>query len=318
MLALLTAGASFAATSATSQAAYPSKVVRLILPFSPGGPSDLVSRVLAAEFERKLGASFIVESRPGAASNIGTAAVARSDPDGYTLLVPANNFMINPAIYKTPGYDPIADFAPVSELASSPCVIVSNPATGIETLSDLIARDQVAPGKLNYATPGVGSPNHLVFEMLSAQAKLKLTHVPYQGGAPAVQAALAGTTEIASTLLPNILSHVENRSLNALAVTGQTRVPDLPSVPTLVELGYSGLDIEIVFMLVAPARTPGHVLDILVPQVTAIMNTKEVQDRLKVIGFRVIARGPEPLRARIEREVTLFKGLVAELNIPQR
>lgn len=303
---------------AVAQAAFPSKPVRLITPFAPGGPSDLIARLLGSEMEKRLGQPFIVESRAGAASNIGTAAVARSEPDGHTLLVPANNFMINPAIYKSVGYDPVADFAPITDLAASPCVIVASIKSGIKTFDDLLKKDRDQPGKMNYSTPGVGSPNHLIFEMLSAKAKLQLTHVPFQGGAPAMQAVLAGDVEIASTLLPNVVSYVGSNAFSILAVTGETRSADLPSVPTLTELGFPGVALEIVFMLTAPGRTPKPVIETLALNATEIMNTAAIGAKLRPAGFTSVARGPEAMKARIEREIPMFKALVADLNIPMR
>jgi tripartite-type tricarboxylate transporter receptor subunit TctC len=298
--------------------AYPTGPVRFILPFPPGGPSDMIARVLSANFDKRFGKPFLVESRPGAASNIGTAFVARSAPDGHTLLIPANNFMINASLYQNLGYDPIKDFAPITELAASPCVFVSNANTGIKTVDDLIARDRADPGKLNYSSAGVGTPNHMAFELFNAQAKLNIVHVPFQGGAPSALAVLTGTTQMASSLMPNVLQHIETGALNALAVTGSERAPELPSTPTLVELGYKDIAVEIVFMLLAPAGTPQPVIDRLYKEAADVLNSGEARERMKQFGFTVVTRGPEACKARIEKELAVFAKVVADLKLPLR
>jgi len=297
---------------------YPTGPVRFILPFPPGGPSDMIARVLVPSFDKRFGKPFLVESRPGAASNIGTAFVARSAPDGHTLLIPANNFMINASLYQTLGYDPIRDFAPITELAASPCVFVANAQTGIKTINDLIARDRADPGKLNYSSAGVGTPNHMAFELFNAQAKLNIVHVPFQGGAPSALAVVAGTTQIASSLMPNVLQHIESGALNALAVTGSERAADLPSTPTLMELGYKDIAVEIVFMLLAPAGTPAPIIERLYNEARDVLNGEEARERMKQFGFTVVTRGPEACKARIEKELALFAKVVADLKLPKR
>jgi tripartite-type tricarboxylate transporter receptor subunit TctC len=297
---------------------YPSRPVHLILPFSPGGPADLVARLLSANIEVSLGQPFVVESRPGAASNIGTASVAKAESDGHTLLIAANNFMINPSIYRNLGYDPFNDFEPITELAASPCVIVAYSEAGIRTIDDLVKRDREMPGKLNYSTPGVGSPNHLVFELFSKRAGIKLTHVPYQGGAPATQAVVAGTTEIACSLLPNVLAHISSGALQPLAVTGLQRVPELPNTPTLAELGFQETAIEIMFMLLAPAKTPKDIVARLEAEAVRIFAKADVIERLRAVGFSSIARGAASLKTRIHSETALFKDLVPSIGIGQR
>lgn len=298
-----------------AQGAYPTRVVRFVLPFSPGGPSDLIARILAAEFEKRFGQPFIVESRPGAASNIGTVAVARAEPDGHTLLIAANNLMINPALYRNAGYDPTKDFAPITVLAATPCIIVAEAKTGIRTMDELVARDRADPGRLNYSTPGVGTPNHLVFELISAHAKLKLVHVPYQGGAPSAQAVLAGTTQVASSLLPNVLGHIQSGALNALAVSGRERLAELPDTPTLLELGYSDISTEIVFMLLAPAGTPAAIVERLAKETAEVLNGPDARGRLRSVGFTVRTAGPAELRDRIAAETIQFARVVRELGL---
>jgi tripartite-type tricarboxylate transporter receptor subunit TctC len=197
-------------------------------------------------------------------------------------------------------------------------VIVANAQTGIKTIEELIARDRADPGKLSYATPGVGTPNHLVFELFNASAKLNIVHIPYQGGAPAAQAVIAGTTQLASSLMPNLLSHIESGAINALAVTGHERSSELPSTPTLVELGYKDIAVEIVFMLLAPAGTPATVIDRLARETIDVLNSDDARARLKQFGFTVVARGPEACKARIDKELALFGKVVADLKLPLR
>src|SRR5215216_309440 len=232
-------------------AAWPERSITIIVQFAPGGSNDLLGRILASELAPVLGQSVVVENRPGAAGNIGAGAAARAAPDGYTLAVLSGPILINPNLTKVT-YDPMKDFAPVAYLGASPNVILTRPASGISSVQDLIAKAKAAPGTINFATPGTGSVSHLSVEFLKLRAGIDIVHVPYAGAAPAAQAAMAGTTELASVNISGMLGQVSSGALRALVQTGKERWPEMPDVPTLVEVGIHDAVLETTQFLLAP------------------------------------------------------------------
>jgi tripartite-type tricarboxylate transporter receptor subunit TctC len=261
-----------------------------------------------------LGQNVIVENRPGANGNIGLAAAARAEPDGYTLVVASGVVLINPSIGKA-GYDPIKDFEPVAYLGSSTNVILTRPTSGIGSLRDLIARARANPGRLTFATPGVGSISQLAVELLKIRANIDLLHVPYSGAAPAAQAAIAGTTDIASVTIAGLIGLIASGSLKAIVQTGKEPWPDLPNVPTFQQAGIPNAVVETSQMLLAPARTPKPIVERLATEVLAIMQKTDVRARMMKAGFAVSAEGPEPLRARIAAEVPMWREVVDRAGI---
>ena len=215
--------------------------MRIIAPFAPGGPTDLIARILAAHLGKRLGGNFIVENRAGAGGNIGTSAVAKAEPDGYTLLVTSNALVVNPSLYKRVQYDPVRDFAPLSELGAAANVFIANPATRLTSIADLVARAKADPAAFSYATAGIGTTPHLSGELMKLEAGIQMTHVPYGGAGPAIQAVLAGTTPIACASIPPVLAQIKSGALTALAVTSRLRWPDVPDVPTMIEQGLQRL-----------------------------------------------------------------------------
>ncbi|HET9415791.1 MAG TPA: tripartite tricarboxylate transporter substrate binding protein, partial [Pseudolabrys sp.] len=228
--ALVLAGAVL--KSSVARAAWPERTITIIVPFPPGGPNDLLGRLLAAELAPKLGQNVIVENRAGAVGNIGLAAGARAAPDGYTLVVVTGVVLINPSVTKV-AYDPLKDFAPIAYLGAAPNAIITRPASGITSIADLIAKAKADPGKITYATAGLGSVSQLAVELLKLRAGIDMTHVPYTGAAPSLQAALQGTTDIASVSIAGLIGHIRSGTLKALAQTGAEHWVDLPDVPTL-------------------------------------------------------------------------------------
>jgi len=202
-----------------ARAAWPERNITIIVPFPAGGPNDLLGRLLAAELAPKLGQNVIVENRVGAVGNIGLAAGARAAPDGYTLVVVTGVVLINPSVAKV-AYDPLKDFAPIAYLGAAPNAIITRPASGITSVADLIAKAKANPGKLTYASPGVGSVSQLAVELLKLRADIDMTHVPFNGAAPSLQAALSGTTDVASVSIAGLISHIRSGTLKALAQTG--------------------------------------------------------------------------------------------------
>jgi tripartite-type tricarboxylate transporter receptor subunit TctC len=242
-----------------ARAAWPEHTITIIVPFPAGGPSDLLGRLLAAELAPKLGQNVIVENRIGAVGNIGISAGARAEPDGYTLLVVTNVVLINPSVSRV-AYDPLKDFAPIAYLGAAPNVIITRPASGITGIADLISKAKADSGKLNYASPGVGSVSQLAVELLKLRANIDITHIPFSGAAPALQAALAGTTDIASVSIAGLIGFIRSGELKGLAQTGSARWFDLPDVPTMGEAGIPNAVVETSQMFLAPTGTPAPII----------------------------------------------------------
>ena len=296
-------------------AGYPDRPVRIVVPFAPGGPSDLTARLMSVKLGETLGQTFFVENRAGAGSNLGTAAVARSAPDGYTLLVTSSAFVVNPGLYKQVPYDPEKDFAPVTELDTSPNVFIATPASGIASMAQLVARAKANPDELSYASAGIGTTPHLAGELLKIAADVKIIHVPYPGAGPAMQSVLSDTVPLMCASLPGAHPSILAGTVRALAVTGAQRWFDMPDVPTMLELGYAGFVSDTFHCMLAPAGTPAEVVDRLARASLDALNEPAFHERLRTLGFEVIAKGPDGLRRRIADEVPRFRDLIAKAGI---
>jgi tripartite-type tricarboxylate transporter receptor subunit TctC len=297
-----------------ARAEWPERTITIIVPFAPGGPNDLVGRLLAAELAPVLKQNVIVENRAGAVGNIGLAAGARAAPDGYTLVEVTGVVLINPSVSKV-SYDPLKDFAPVAYLGAAPNAIVTRPDTGIKSVADLIAKAKAEPGKLTFATAGVGSVSQLAVELLKLRAGVDLTHVPFQGAAPALQAALAGTTTIASVNVAGLINYIRSGSLTALVQTGAEHWPDLPDVPTMQEAGIPDAVVETTQMLLAPAGTPEPIVKRLSEETRKILQKPEVREKLLKASFAVKYEDPQALHARMVREIPKWKEVVERAGI---
>src|SRR5215468_10800002 len=258
--------ATLAFTSSDADAGYPERPITLIVPFAPGGPSDIIARILATSLSQSLGQQVIVDNRGGAAGNIGMGMAARATPDGYTLLLTSTSIAVNPALFKNLPYDPFKDFAPISELVNAPNVLVVRPDSGIKTVAELVARAKAEPARFNYSSPGAGTKSHLTGEMLKLRAGVEMVHVPYRGAGPAAQAVLAGTTQVGSVALAAAESLIKSGQLRALAVTSAARWFSLPDVPTMIEAGYPGFVSDTFNALFAPAGTPLEIVSLLVKE----------------------------------------------------
>jgi tripartite-type tricarboxylate transporter receptor subunit TctC len=298
-------------------AGYPDRSVRIIVPFSAGGPSDLTARVLSVKYGEAFGQTFIVENRPGAGSNLGTAAVARSAPDGYTLLVTSSAFVVNPGLYKNVPYDPVKDFAPVAELDTSPNVFIATKASGIASIKDLVARAKAKPDELSYASAGIGTTPHLASELLKIAADISITHIPYAGAGPAMQSILSGTVPLMCGSLPGVHPSILNGAVRALAVTGPQRWYDMPDVPTMLELGYAGFVIDTFHGMLAPAGTPPEIVNRLAELSQTALKEPEFHERLRKLGFEVIGNGLDGMRRRIADEVPRYRDIIAKAGIPK-
>ncbi len=312
------AGLAVVAASAAlndARAAFPDRAITLIVPFAAGGPTDIAARIISVAFQKSMGQSIIVENRGGAGGNIGMQMVARADPDGYTLLLTSTAIAVNPALSRNLGYDPIKDFAPISELVNQPNIIVVNTKSGIVSIADLVAKAKAAPGKFNYSSPGVGTKSHLAGEQLKLRAEIDLAHVPYRGAGPAALALLEGSVQVGSVGLSAAEALVRDGQLKALAVTGEKRWFSLPEVPTMIEAGYPGFVSDTFSALLAPAKTPQDVIDRLVKEAQAAMRTQEALQQAQRAGFQIVAGTPSQLANKIATEIPAVKELVARIGI---
>jgi tripartite-type tricarboxylate transporter receptor subunit TctC len=307
-------GATAFARSAVA-AGYPDRPVRIIAPFAAGGPSDLLARLLSVKLGEALGGTFYVENRAGAGSNIGTAAVARAAPDGYTVLLTSSAFVLNPGLYKQVPYDPVKDFAPVAELVTSPNVFIATPASGITSIAELIARAKEKPETLNYASAGIGTTPHLAGEWLKSITGISITHVPFAGAGPALQAILSGTVPVMCASLPGAHPLILNRDVRALAVTGSERWYDMPDVPTMIDLGYRDFLSDTFHAMLAPTATPPEIVERLAAVLLEALRAPAFREQLRSLGFEVIGNGPDGLRRRIEVELPNYRELIVKAGI---
>ena len=296
-------------------AAWPERPVTIIVPFQPGGASDSLGRVLIKPLTEALGKTVVIENRPGAGGNIGIGAVARAKPDGYTVLLTSSVVVVNSSLYKNAGFDPIKDFAPISDSGASPNVIATRTDSGINSLNEMLALARSKPDYLNYSSGGIGVTPHLGMELFKSRAKINATHVPYPGGGPAILAILSNATHVGSVNILGLMQHVNSGAIRVLVQTGTERWSELPNVPTLAEAGFPGTESETFVAMLAPAGTPQEIVDRLAAETTVILKRQEVRDLLKTMGFGVIAGGPASLRARIAREVPMWKDVIEKANI---
>jgi tripartite-type tricarboxylate transporter receptor subunit TctC len=296
-------------------AGYPVRPVKIIVPFAPAGPTDIMARIVAAHLGDAIGGTVIIDNRAGAGGNIGIGAVAHADPDGYTLLITSSAYVVNPGLYAKIPYDPYKDFEPIAELGTSPNVILIDPKIGINSIAELIAKAKAEPNLLNYASPGAGTTPQLSGELLKIVGDINITHVPYPGAGPAIQAILSGTVQVCVAALPPAHPHIESGALKALAVTGAHRWFDLPNVPTMVELGYKDFIADTFQGFLAPARTPPDIVELLSTKTIEILKIPKVTEQLQSGGFEVIANGPAGMRKRIDDEVPKWRDIIAKAGI---
>jgi len=298
-----------------SRAAYPERVITLVVPFPAGGPTDIIARIVSAAFNRSLGQSVVVENRTGGGGNPGIAAVARAAPDGYTLLLTSTAIAVNPALYSNLPYDPVKDFVPICELVNAPNVLFVRADSELKTLADLIARAKSAPGVLNYSSPGAGTKSHLSAEQLKLRAGIDIVHIPYRGGGPATMAVLEGTVPLGSVALAPVEPLIKEGRFRALAVTGAERWFSLPEVPTMIEAGFPGFVSDTFNALFAPAGTPKEIVAILSRESQAALKGPEARAAALRAGYQIVAGTPEQLAAKLASEIALTKELVSRLGI---
>lgn len=295
--------------------AYPTKPIKIIVPFGPGGFTDVVARILGVKLGESLGQSIVIENKPGAGSMIGTDQVAKSAPDGHTLLIVSSTHVISPWIYKNVPYDPIKSFTPVTKLVDSPYVLLVNPKVPAKNVQEFIALAKAQPDKIHYASSGNGSAQHLIGGLFASMTKTQLKHVPYRSSNLASTDVVAGVVESSFAGVPNALSQVPNGRLNALAVTGSKRIPQLPNVPTMQEAGVPGYDATIWLALLAPAGTPPHIVNKLNTEIAKIMNTTETNKAMFEAGVEVSLSTPEALTQLMTSEMSKWGKVVKDAGI---
>ena len=296
--------------------AWPTKPIRLMVPFPPGGSTDIIARIVAQKLAAQLGQGVVIENRGGAGGTLGTAVVAKAANDGYTLVVgTTSTHVVAPSVYQKIEYDPVRDFAPISLIGTTPYLLVVNPQVPAKTLKELVALMKAQPGKLNYASAGVGSTTHLAMEMLKGASNTYALHIPYNGNGPAGSAVIAGQVEILFGSLPAVLPHAKSARVRALAVGTPKRSPSLPEVPTVAESGYPGFDASLWLAIMAPAGTPAPVIDRLHKEIVAAVQAKETSDLLDKNGAEPLTSTPAELAAMIRDGVAKYAKVVKEAGV---
>lgn len=305
-LITLTAGTAFA------QDKYPSKTVTLVVPQAPGGANDAIARVVAQKLTEALGQQFIVDNKPGAGGNIGTAAVAKAKNDGYTLLLTANSAqVINPSLYKNTGFDPVKDFEPISPVATAGYVLVANNAFPPKNVAELIAAAKAAPGKYTIASAGNGTLNHLIGEMLGKTTGIELTHVPYKGASAAVTDLIGGQVQVSVQSLPSSLQFIKSGKLKVLGVVNEKRVAALPDTPTIGET-IKGFGSTPWYGLFAPAGTPKAIVNQLQAAVAKALNAPDTKEKLAAVGCEPYYATPEQFAALIKDDLPKWARIVKD------
>lgn len=300
------------AAAATAQN-YPSKPITLVVPFPAGSTTDLVGRVLADELTKASGQSVVIDNRGGAGGGVGTEAVARSAPDGYTLLMGTiGTHSINPAVYPKINYDPVADFAPVIQFGTAPNVLVVHPSLPVKDVKELIAYISANPGKINYASSGNGTSNHLSGAMFASRHGLKATHVPYRGGAQAITDLLRGEVQFMFYHYLPLLPHIAEGKLKALAITSSQRISALPDTPTMAQAGVPDFEVSAWFAVYAPAKTPPETVGYLNTMISRIINSPEVKKSLITQGVDPVSGSPADLAKLTNSEIARWAKAVEE------
>jgi tripartite-type tricarboxylate transporter receptor subunit TctC len=301
--------AGFVAPCAYGQS-YPTKPVRLVVGFTPGGGVDINARLLAPELTKQFGQQFIVDNRPGAGTNIANEHVAKALPDGYTLLMNTAALAINMSLYKKVNFDALKDFAAISVFSQSPNILTIHPSLPVKTVKDLIALAKSKPGAMNYSSAGSGTTQHLTGELFKLRTGTNVVHVPYKGSAPSLTALLGGEVEMTFANIPAISSHVKAKRLRALANAGTKRADQMPDVPTLKESGISGVEVVVWYGVLAPAATPREIVATLAASIAKVAHSPEMRRRLLDQGAEPVGNSPEQFGKLMREEVTRWSEVV--------
>ncbi|MBI3375078.1 MAG: tripartite tricarboxylate transporter substrate binding protein [Betaproteobacteria bacterium] len=293
---------------------YPTKPVRIVVPFAPGGGSDFIARFMAQRLTGALGHQVIVENKPGAGGVLGIETGIKSPPDGYTLTLIASSYTVNPSIYKL-GFDPNSDITPIIQMSQGPLLVVVNPALPVKTTRDLIALAKSKPGEVNFASSGQGSVIHLATEMFANMAGVKMNHIPYKGTGPALTDTIAGQTNVFFSSTANAMPHVKSGRLRAVAVTTAKRIPALPEVPSIAESGVPGYDVTLWHGLIGPKGLPRAITDRINGEVTKALTLKETAEQLQNDGVAPAGGTPEQFAAQIRKEIASWRKVAADAGV---
>ncbi|MCK1691893.1 tripartite tricarboxylate transporter substrate binding protein [Bradyrhizobium sp. 145] len=295
---------------------YPQRPVKIIVPYAAGGASDIIARLISPEMERTLGQPFIVDNRGGGASMVGTQAVATASPDGHTIGIVDSAFVINPSLFRAKlPYNTKTDFGPISLLATSPLVLVVHPSVPANTLQEFVALAKAQPGKINFASAGLGTAIHLAGEQLRQAAEIDIFHVPYRGGGPAITDLIGGQVQMTFATVAAIGQQVRQRVVRALAVTGDSRVAQLPDVPTMAEAGLPAVDATPIFGMVGPAALAPLIIDMLAEVARKTFKGEALRFRMTELGFVSVGSSPSEFATRINEEIAKWTGIVEKGNI---
>jgi tripartite-type tricarboxylate transporter receptor subunit TctC len=315
LAASLLAAASFVPSAATAQS-YPSRPVKIIVAFSPGTGIDILAREAGQQLSQRLHQPFVVENRPGASGNLGMALVAKAEPDGYTVSVIVNTFVMNAALYNNLPFDSVRDFSSVGLMARGGLALVVNSNVKASNTRELIEQAKREPGKLNYASPGVGTPQHLAMELLKNAAGIDIVHIPHKGAAEALTAMLGGQTDVMVMPVHTTLPHVKSGKLRVLAVAGATRNPLMPQAPTIGEsAGIPGFEVDLWYGMLAPARTPPDVIDKLNAELRVILADEAMRTKLSAQGLQLTSSSPEVLAELIKSDIPKWSKVIKAAGI---
>ena len=300
---------------AHAQSDYPRKPIRLVVPFAPGGPVDIIARSIAPKMSEYLGQQILVDNRGGAGSTIGTELVAKSPPDGHTLLMVSGSYVMNPAMIRKLPYDSVKDFAAISIMAEVPSALVVHPALPVKTVKELVALAKARPGELNYSSPGRGALGHLAAELFSSMAGVRMVHVPYKGAGPALVDLMAGHVQLLFAAMPGVVQQAREGKVRMIAQTGKTRSASMPHVPTVEESGLPGFVVSSHFGLLAPAGTPRAIIERVRGALLEALNDAAVNNRLASLGAERVGSTPEEHEAVTRSEIAKWVKVTRQAGI---
>jgi tripartite-type tricarboxylate transporter receptor subunit TctC len=300
---------------AWAQSGYPNRPVRIIVPSSAGGGTDIVARIVAPELSKRLGQQVVIDNRPGAGTMIGMELASKAAPDGYTLLMGLSTLAINSALHKKVPYDPVRDFAPISVAVTSASILVVHPSVPVKTLKELIAFARARPGQMNYASAGTGTYPHMTYELFLSMAKLKMVHIPYKGTAPAMIDMLAGqVATMAATVLTGV-PHIRAGRLRPLGITSRTRADVVPEIPTVAEAGLPGFESVQWYAVLAPANTPREIINRVHAELVQVLNTPEIRKRFAADAAYPVGNTPDEFARFIQTELTKWAKVARDAGI---
>jgi tripartite-type tricarboxylate transporter receptor subunit TctC len=315
VVAVLAALAVPATAQAQSPANYPDKPVKIIVPFAPAGPTDVVARLVAAKLSERLGRQFYIENVTGAGGNTGMGQAARSAPDGYTILFVSSSYVVNPSLYPKVPYDPYKDFIPVTVAGDAPNILLVHPSVPAKTVAELVDFIRANPGKVSYGSAGTGTTPHLSGELFRLSQKLDIVHVPFGGAGPAIQSLAGGHTPMAFTSLPPAIPLIQDGKIRPLAVSAAKRVAAVPGVPTLAEAGLPDQEADTLQAVLVPAGTPRPIVEFLYREIKAIVALPDVKERFEVLGLDPVTNTPDEFAAQIRTEIAKWGRVIHDANI---